>query len=329
MKFPLHTYRLAVYRGINAYSRYLKKLSSHPKKHLPDNMTMSFDLESDTMYVNNGYLHCQGFINKSALGFKVGEIKCQNIGLTKNDKLLNGSIFIDNLGKFYLYFVRIYNKISLNYPKTHAIGIDLGYRLDGSNTIVCSNGDIYHKPDTTHLENRIRNFQSIMQNDKNNRNNTTLSNREQQNILKFQKAYKKLTNVLHDFYNQSTIDIIKKNPEAIVIEDNFAQELKSNSKNNFINYGNTSSGIIRKMLIYKANLHNIPVYVAKREFKSTYICSRCGRISNYNLKQQKIFKCSFCEYQIDRDLNAAINLENIFNWKDSPISYNSFIKEIL
>ena len=337
---PLHTCREAVHRCIDAYKQYLNGISGRPLKHYPNNLTMSFSTPSDVVVIEGEYLKMQGFIDKSALGYKVGRIRCQNRGYTKFDKFYNTSIFIDNMNRFYLYATRIHNKITLEIPKTDAIGIDIGYRLDGSNTIVCSDSSRYCQPDTTHLQCRIRQFQLIVGKDYSNRLNKAnemnvnvdtihLSNREQENMIKFQLASKRLADTLDTFYNQATIDIIKKNPVAIVIEDNFAAELKRS--NNLINYGVACGGKIRNMLLYKANEYRIPVFVAASNFKSSYICSKCGHIRTKDLKQSKIFKCEnpYCGFEIDRDLNAAINLANIYRYNNGCLSYDNYIKQIL
>ena len=310
---PQHILRQVFVRASVAYKRYLEKLSNHPKIHYPNNITNSFSIDlGNSFYIKDSYITLPGFANKSSCGKRVGPIKCQNLGIdSTTTKLYNGSIYIDNFGKYYFYATYKVNRIEFNYPKSKVIGIDLGYRLDGSNTIVCSNGSIYGIPNIQHLVSRVKYFQA------------------NQDLDKFRIAHRKLYDTLDTFYNQSTINIIKKNPEAIVIEDIFAGELKKGSKYNFIDYGYISSGKIRLMLIYKASLHKIPVYIAHRNFKSSYICSRCYHINSNDLKQKKIFKCEYCGYEIDRDLNASINLSNLYNFRNNFINYNSYIKEII
>ncbi|EHP88587.1 transposase, IS605 OrfB family [Methanotorris formicicus Mc-S-70] len=57
---------------------------------------------------------------------------------------------------------------------------------------------------------------------------------------------------------------------------------------------------------YKANLEGVPVVeVSPRNTSKT--CSRCGYV-NRRLKNERIFICSKCGLEIDRDLNAAINI---------------------
>lgn len=339
---PLHICRDAIYNGIEAYKRYLYELSNHPLKHYPDNITYSLSVgcsNGEHFYVKNSYVAFLGFNDKSSKGKRVGKIKCQNLGIDSSvTPLYNASIYIDNFGKYYLYATRKVERTIFNTSKTQPIGIDLGYRLDGSNTIVCSDGSVYCQPDTTALQYKIQHRQALVSKDYENRkikaeetnvsiDNIPLSNREQDNLVKFQRSHRKLYDTLDTFYNQATADIVKKNPEAIIIEDTFVAELKT--RRNLIDYGVTSAGKIRVMLLYKAYLHKIPVYVAHRNFKSSYICSKCSRINHKDLKQKKIFKCEYCGYEIDRDLNAAINLQNIYNLRNSALNYNDYIKEII
>lgn len=327
---PLHICRDAIYNGIVAFRQYINEISNHPVKHYPDNITYSLSIgcsDGEHFYIKDSYLSFLGFNDKSSKGKRVGKIKCQNLGIdTDKLKLYNASVFIDNFGKYYLYATRLVDRVAFPYQKSNPIGIDLGYRLDGSNTIVCSDGSIYCQPDTTHLQSRIKYFQSKVDKDGDNLN---LSNKQQDNIRKFQTAHMKLYNALDTFYNQATSDIVQKNPEAIVIEDVFAADLKKRSKHNYINYGVTSSGKIREMLIYKAHLHKIPVYIATSDFKSSYICSRCLAVKTTDLKQRKIFKCEYCGYEIDRDLNASINLANLYNFRNRSLNYNHCIKDII
>lgn len=341
---PLHLCRDAIYNGIEAYKRWLNEQSNHPIKHYPDNITNSISIgctNGEHFYIKDSYVYFLGFNNKSSKGKRVGPIRCQNLVIDSFiTQLYNASIYIDNFENYYLYATRIVDRIPFNYPKSKPIGIDLGYRLDGSNTIVCSDGSIYCQPDTRPLQNRIKHCQLKVDIDYENRKNKfeelninvseiSLSNREKENITRFKTFHRKLYNILDTFYNQSTIDIIKKNPEAIIIEDIFAAELKARSKYNFIDYGVTSSGNIRKMILYKAKLHKIPVYIADRNFKSSYICSCCGRIKGADLKQKRIYKCDYCGLEIDRDLNAAKNLENLYNFRNSILNYNQYIKQII
>jgi putative transposase len=66
---------------------------------------------------------------------------------------------------------------------------------------------------------------------------------------------------------------------------------------------------------YKAKENGIPVVkVSPRNTSKT--CSRCGYV-NKRLKNERVFVCPKCGLEIDRDLNAAINLAKKISMSDS------------
>lgn len=324
LNIPLHSCYGACARAHDAFKRYKKyNYINHPVKHLPNNMTLSFDVEN-TLHFIDDYVYCQGFNNSNPRKYRVGPIKCQHREYTLNDKLYNNTIYVDNLGKWYLYTTYITNIEPFDYPQTEVIGIDLGCRLDNSNTIVCSNGIRFNQPDTKHLDSRISFFQSLTGKDYENRleqakinniniNIIQLSRREQENLQKFQLACKKKYNVLNTFYHQVSNEIIRWNPKAIVLESPFASIIKMN-RPSYRKFADVSFYNITEKIKYKAVKHNIPIIIAPSNFKSSYICSNCGNIKTKDLKQSQIFKCEYCGTVIDRDDNAAINLANYYNF---------------
>ncbi len=66
----------------------------------------------------------------------------------------------------------------------------------------------------------------------------------------------------------------------------------------------------RRQLEYKSKLRNNNLIIADRWYPSSKACSNCGYI-NPDLKlSDRVYKCPQCGLEIDRDLNAAINLMN-------------------
>ncbi|MBQ6976387.1 MAG: transposase [Selenomonadaceae bacterium] len=51
-----------------------------------------------------------------------------------------------------------------------------------------------------------------------------------------------------------------------------------------------------------------------RIYPSSKICSRCGRIKRELKLKNRIYSCE-CGLELDRDLNAAINLKNAREYK--------------
>lgn len=67
-------------------------------------------------------------------------------------------------------------------------------------------------------------------------------------------------------------------------------------------------GYLRQMIEYKAKLRNNTVIIADRFFPSSKQCSCCGVIKDKLLLSERVYHCEACGLHIDRDLNAALNL---------------------
>jgi putative transposase len=52
------------------------------------------------------------------------------------------------------------------------------------------------------------------------------------------------------------------------------------------------------------------VVIADRFFPSSKTCSNCGEVKKILTLKDRIFECDACGFVIDRDVNAAINLNN-------------------
>jgi len=66
-------------------------------------------------------------------------------------------------------------------------------------------------------------------------------------------------------------------------------------------------GTLRQMIEYKAKLRNCTVIVADTWFPSSKTCSKCGKIKQDLTLGDRIYRCE-CGLEIERDFNAAINL---------------------
>jgi putative transposase len=69
---------------------------------------------------------------------------------------------------------------------------------------------------------------------------------------------------------------------------------------------------LRRQLEYKGKWYDCEIVVADRFFASTQTCSCCGARKRAEEKldlSERVYRCDSCGAEIDRDLNAAINLE--------------------
>lgn len=65
----------------------------------------------------------------------------------------------------------------------------------------------------------------------------------------------------------------------------------------------------RRQLTYKCDWYGIELVVADRYYSSSKTCSSCGAIKKDLRLSNRTYICE-CGHQMDRDLNASINLAN-------------------
>ena len=119
----------------------------------------------------------------------------------------------------------------------------------------------------------------------------------------------KMNNLKSDYFNKSIVDIMKTKCCTIVLED---LNVKNMQKNKKLSNAFQKSAIsqFRSRLIQKAEMLGINVSIADKFFPSSKICSHCGNIKKELKLSNRIYHCDICGFEIDRDLNAAINLRN-------------------
>lgn len=119
------------------------------------------------------------------------------------------------------------------------------------------------------------------------------------------KAHARVAALRNQFLHALTTQLVREN-SVIVIEDlNAAGMLKNNSLARHLS--DAAFGDFRRMLTYKAQWFGTEVVVADRWFASSKTCSSCGSVAADLTLADRAYRC-VCGLEIDRDLNAAINL---------------------
>ena len=65
----------------------------------------------------------------------------------------------------------------------------------------------------------------------------------------------------------------------------------------------------RRQLDYRCELYGSELVVVDRWFPSSKTCSNCGTKKETLSLAERVFHCDHCGFEVDRDLNASINLE--------------------
>ncbi len=124
---------------------------------------------------------------------------------------------------------------------------------------------------------------------------------------KLRKKHKRITNIREDFLQKSTT-FLAKTYQHILIEDLNVKGMMANHK---LSEALSSLGLyrFRELLTYKQEWHGFLLTIVERWFPSSKTCSVCGHIQDMPLKE-RVYRCEHCHQVMDRDLNAAKNLES-------------------
>ena len=119
-------------------------------------------------------------------------------------------------------------------------------------------------------------------------------------------VHTRIANIREDAHHQATIRIVRK-ASAIGIETLNISGLLKNRKIAKALSDSALGGFLTK-LKYKAERRGIPIAEAPQFFASSKICSNCGHKKTDLTRSDRQYHCTKCGLDIDRDLNAAINL---------------------
>jgi putative transposase len=128
-------------------------------------------------------------------------------------------------------------------------------------------------------------------------------------VIDVAKLHRKIANIRGDTLHKLTT-YLSKNHAIVVIEDLNVSGMLANHK---LAASVADMGFyeFRRQLEYKCKVNGSSLIIADRFFASSKTCSNCGHIKQELSLSERVFVCEQCSCQIDRDLNAAINLSRL------------------
>ena len=218
-----------------------------------------------------------------------------------NGKIKNATISREPNGKYYVSILyEMYDKVPIIKHRT-IVGIDLGIKK----LLTLSDGTVYDN--NKYIDKYTKRIK---------RKQRELSRKEKgsKNYYKCKKElailYSKLANA-RKFYTHKITKDITDEYDIITCEQLKTKEMiikgKDNKLSSKINDA-TFSEIIRQ-LQYKARYKGKVFYQINTYYPSSQICSRCSaQDKRYKDLTRREYKCLKCNQEIDRDLNASINI---------------------
>lgn len=288
-----------------AYTDFFKKKAHHPKFKSRRTSKASFPTAYIIYFENN----------KVTIG-KIGKVKYKtdfDLPQGKGFKFTNPRIS-NVCGKWMLSF-GMECEPEQQTLKPISCGIDLGVKdlaiaaSAGEKTVV---PNINKDQTVKAIERKIRHVQRSISRKYEASKARTGKFEKTRNIEKEQEKlrtlYHRLDGIRQNHIHQATHTFVSALPERIVMED---LNVSGMMKNRHLSRAIASQGLaeFRRQITYKAEWNGIETVFADRFYPSSKTCSVCGNVKK-NLKlSDRTYKCEVCGAVIDRDYNAALNLE--------------------
>lgn len=288
-----------------AYSRFFKKQSGFPKLKSRKRSKANYPVRCNGLWFSETYAHIE----------KIGKVAYKTdreLPLGRGNKFTNPRVAYIN-GKCMLSFgIECENQAPVLTDKP--MGIDLGIK----ETMTVAFGDeqiVFHninksktirilKKQMKHLQRSIsRKYEANRQGNKHIKTKNIERLEE-----KLKRIHTRLTNIHSNYIHQCTHKLVSLLPSKVVMEDLNVQGMMKNRHLSKAIQEQCFYEIIRQMK-YKCEWNGIPFHQVGRFYPSSKTCSCCGHIKSDLKLSDRTYTCSECGTVIDRDLNAAINLQ--------------------
>ena len=220
--------------------------------------------------------------------------------LYKNKKLIKSiTIVKTKTGKYFASILIDGALLKTVKESNNCVGIDLGIKT----LLTFSNGETINNPKW------IRgNEKQLKKKHKQLSKKVKGSNNRNKARLVLAKLHERIRNQKQDFLHNITTKIINEN-QVIILEDlNVSGMLKNHKLAKSIQ----ELGLyeMRRQLEYKSKWYGRELIFVSRWYPSSKTCCECGWKNNNLTLKDREFICEECGNVIDRDMNAAINIEN-------------------
>ncbi len=250
------------------------------------------------------------FKEDSVLIEKVGWIKIKPNQINLDTHYTNPRISFD--GKYWYLSIGYVKGPSTEELTNEVIGIDVGIK----NLATCSNGYIVPNINKTLVVKKLEKKKKRVARqiskkfEMNKKGKEFIKTKNIEKSLKEKRLIeRRLKNIRLNQLHQATSTIVKTKPSRIVMEELDIKKMKTDKYLARL-IQNISMYRFKMILKYKCELNGIEFKTVDKYYASSKICSCCGNKKTILSLSERTYKCEICNKEIDRDLNASINLKN-------------------
>ena len=292
------------FKKAKGFPKFKKKKNQDVKAYFPKNNKTDWTLERHRVKIPT-----------------LGWVRLKEFGYIPKNSVVKSGTVSQKADRYYVSILVEETCIKISNPNNEGLGIDLGIK----EFAICSNGNKFKNINKTSTVKKIekklkreqrklsRKYESLKIRNKNIKEGRATSQNIQKQIVKVQKLHQRLANIRTDYINKTVFSIVKQKPSYVTIEDLAVSNMM---KNKHLSKAISSQKFFefKTKLISKCKENNIELRIVDRFYPSSKICSNCGEIKKDLKLSDRIYKCD-CGFNIDRDLNASINLKNAKEYK--------------
>lgn len=230
---------------------------------------------------------------------RIGRVHCmENVAARVGDARLLRMTISQRAGRWYASLtIERDNEPVTRTPKGSSVGVDLGIKT----LATLSDGTVIENP--RHLkksEQKLKRAQRALS------RKMPGSNRRNKARARVAQLHAHVANQRQDALHKLTTHLSSKYSE-ISIED---LNIVGMAKNHHLakSVMDASFAEFRRQLEYKTARTGARLNIVDRWYPSSKTCSRCGRVKAKLSLSERTYRCEHCGLVIDRDLNAAINI---------------------
>ena len=292
------------FKKAKGFPRFKKKKNQDVKAYFPKNNKTDWTLERHRVKIPT-----------------LGWVRLKEFGYIPKNSVVKSGTVSQKADRYYVSILVEETYIKISNPNNEGLGIDLGIK----EFAICSNGNKFKNINKTSTVKKIekklkreqrklsRKYESLKIRNKNIKEGRATRQNIQKQVVKVQRLHQRLANIRTDYINKTVFSIVKQKPSYITIED---LNVKGMMKNKHLSKAIASQKFFefKTKLMSKCKQNNIELRIVDRFYPSSKTCSNCGGIKKDLKLSDRIYKCD-CGFNIDRDLNASINLKNAKKYK--------------
>ena len=296
--------RTALFNLEDSYKKFFSKQAGYPKFKSKFSKNSFNTRAVYGTYKNNNY--CNIEIDLENMTIKLPKLKKLKIRGYRNTKTINGRVINATVSKEPngKYYVSVLFEMSDGVKRvipTSIVGIDLGVK----NLLTLSDGVVYENNKyILKLEKRIKRMQKALS------RKVKGSENYKKCKQKLAKLHSKLVNARKYYIHKITKNITDEY-DIIACEKLHTKEMIINGKKSNLskNINDASFNEILRQLEYKSKFKGKQFYQIYDYYPSSQTCSRCdNQDKKYKNLNERKYECTKCHLEIDRDLNASINI---------------------